>query len=122
MKAGLFSRYTMDTARVKAAESLWFPQMADIADGNIAQEKRYPGWIWYASQGEANFGDCAVPAASGGTARTDRLHVGQANYLFVDGHVETISAASIADWVAAAVATPDQPTFAMPDAMPRDRR
>ena len=90
--------------------------------GNIAQEARYSGWIWYASQGEANFGDCAVPAASGGTARTDRLHVGQANYLFADGHVETISAASIADWVAAAVAAPDQPTFAMPDSLPRDRR
>ena len=93
-----------------------------FSDGNIAQEKRYPGWIWYASQGEANFGDCAVPAASGGTARTDRLHVGQANYLFADGHVETSPAASIGDWVAAAVAAPDQPTFAMPDAMPRDRR
>ena len=35
-----------------------------FSDGNIAQEKRYPGWIWYASQGEANFGDCAVPAAT----------------------------------------------------------
>jgi prepilin-type processing-associated H-X9-DG protein len=49
-------------------------------------------------------------------------NVGQANYVFADGHVETISATSIADWVAAAVAAPDQPTFAMPDAMPRDRR
>jgi len=63
-----------------------------------------------------------VPAANGGSSRTDRLHVGQANYLFADGHVETIPATAIAEWSAAAVAAPDQPTFAMPDAMPRDRR
>ena len=90
--------------------------------GNLTQEARYPGWIWYTAQAEANFGDCAVPAASGGSSRTDRLHAGQANYLFADGHVETIPATTLAEWFATAVAAPDQPTFAMPDAMPRDRR
>ena len=93
-----------------------------FSPGNLAQDARYPGWIWFTSQGEAHFGDCAVPAAVGGSARTDRLHVGQANYLCADGHVETIPASTLADWVAAAAAAPDQPTFAMPDALPRDRR
>jgi prepilin-type processing-associated H-X9-DG protein/prepilin-type N-terminal cleavage/methylation domain-containing protein len=90
--------------------------------GNLAQNARFPGWIWHTAQAEANFGDCAVPAPSGGTARTDRLHAGQANYLFADGHVETIPATSIAEWVVAATTAPTEPTFAMPDAMPRERR
>jgi prepilin-type N-terminal cleavage/methylation domain-containing protein/prepilin-type processing-associated H-X9-DG protein len=93
-----------------------------FSPGNVAQEARYPGWIWFTSQGEANFGDCAVPASTGAAARTDRLHAGQANYLCADGHVETIPAASIATWVADAVRMPANPTFAMPDALPRDRR
>jgi prepilin-type N-terminal cleavage/methylation domain-containing protein/prepilin-type processing-associated H-X9-DG protein len=92
-----------------------------FSPGNLAQDARYPGWIWFTSQGEANFGDCAVPATGSGSARTDRLHVGQANYLCADGHVETISSATVAAWVAAAAAAPDQPTFAMPDALPRER-
>jgi prepilin-type processing-associated H-X9-DG protein len=109
-------RLTPKPANDHAHPNDWF------STGNLAQEARYPGWIWYAAQAEANFGDCAVPAANGGSSRTDRLHVGQANYLFADGHVETIPATAIAEWSAAAVAAPDQPTFAMPDAMPRDRR
>jgi len=63
-----------------------------------------------------------VPAASGSGARTDRLHVGQANYLFADGHVETIPATLIAAWIATAASGASEPTFAMPDAMPRERR
>jgi prepilin-type N-terminal cleavage/methylation domain-containing protein/prepilin-type processing-associated H-X9-DG protein len=90
--------------------------------GNLARETRYPGWLWYTAQAEANFGDCAVPASGGGSSRTDRLHVDQANYLFADGHVETIPATSVADWVALAAAAPTEPTFAMPDAVPRERR
>ena len=90
--------------------------------GNLAQDARYPGWIWYTAQAEANFGDCTVPATSGGSGRIDRLHAGQANYLWADGHVETTSSTTIADWVAAALAAPDQPTCATPDTLPRDRR
>jgi prepilin-type processing-associated H-X9-DG protein len=93
-----------------------------FSPGNIAQEARYPGWLWFTSQGEANFGDCSVPAASGSGARTDRLHVGQANYLFADGHVETIPATLIAAWIATAASGASEPTFAMPDAVPRERR
>jgi len=38
--------------------------------GNLAQNARFPGWIWHTAQAEANFGDCAVPAPSGeSTAR-----------------------------------------------------
>ena len=92
-----------------------------FSPGNVAREARYPGWLWFTAQGEANFGDCPVPAASGGDARTDRLHGGRANYLFADGHVETIPATAVAAWVAAATADPSAPTFAMPDAMPSDR-
>jgi prepilin-type N-terminal cleavage/methylation domain-containing protein/prepilin-type processing-associated H-X9-DG protein len=93
-----------------------------FSPGNISRDGLYPGWLWFTAQGEANFGDCAVPTSGGGSSRTDRLHVGQANYLFADGHVETIPATTVADWFAAAAAAPDDPTFAMPDAVPRDRR
>ena len=92
-----------------------------FSPGNVARETRYPGWLWFTAQGEANFGDCPVPAASGGDARTDRLPGGRANYLFADGHVETIPATAVAAWVAAATADPSAPSFAMPDAMPSDR-
>ena len=109
-------RMTPKAANDHAHPNDWF------SAGNVAQDARYPGWIWYTAQAEANFGDCAVPASAGGTARTDRLHAGQANYLCADGHVETIPATTIADWVTAAVAAVDQPTFAMPDSLPRDRR
>ncbi len=90
--------------------------------GNVSRDVRYPGWLWFSAQAEANFGDCVVPTSTGAVARTDRLHVGQANYLFADSHVETIPATVVADWVAAAAAAPAEPTFAMPDAVPRDRR
>ena len=88
----------------------------------MAREARYPGWLWFTAQGEANFGDCTVPAAAGGEPRTDRLHGGRANYLFADGHVETIPATSVAAWFADVATEPTAPTFAMPDAMPSDRR
>ncbi|MFM7245614.1 MAG: prepilin-type N-terminal cleavage/methylation domain-containing protein [Planctomycetaceae bacterium] len=92
-----------------------------FSPGNVAQESRYPGWLWFTAQGEANFGDCVVPTSTGGVARTDRLHGGRANYLFADGHVETIPATSVAEWFADATTEPTAPTFAMPDAMPSDR-
>jgi len=92
-----------------------------FSTGNLAMEKRYPGWIWTKAQTEANFGDCPVPAA-GGPARTDLLHVGHANYVFADAHVETIAATTVADWIATAItATAGEPSFAMPSSMPRQR-
>jgi prepilin-type N-terminal cleavage/methylation domain-containing protein/prepilin-type processing-associated H-X9-DG protein len=108
-------RMSPNLANDHAHPNDWF------SPGNVAQEARHPGWIWFASQGEANFGDCAVPASVGSAARTDRLHVGQANYLCADGHVETIPATTVAVWIADSISRPADPTFAMPDALPRDR-
>lgn len=104
------------TANDHAHPNLWF------SAGNLAHEGRYPGWIWYTAQGEANFGDCVVPASGGRATRTDRLHAGQANYLCADGRVASIPAATVAEWVAAAVAAPEEPNFTMPDALPRNHR
>ena len=87
---------------------------------NFSMQGMVPDWIWLAIQAEAHLGEVTIFDAGGRPQRTDRLHVGHANYLFADGHVETIPVATAAAWVAA-VTSATHPNFAMPDQMPRDR-
>jgi prepilin-type N-terminal cleavage/methylation domain-containing protein/prepilin-type processing-associated H-X9-DG protein len=87
---------------------------------NFSMQGMVPDWIWLAIQAEAHLGEVTIFDTAGKPQQTDRLHVGHANYLFADGHVETIPVETAAAWVAAVKSATD-PNFAMPDQMPRDR-
>ena len=94
----------------------WFSAM------NITRETTTPGWVWSRVRLEIHPGEVVVPAGMGGAAAgtTDRLHLGHAHYLCLDGHVECIPLGSVQGWVAA-VTNADDRNFAMPDSLPRDR-
>ncbi len=87
---------------------------------NLNREKTRPGWIWSRVQLEIHPGEVIVPVGAGGAASgtTDRLHVGHAHYLCLDGHVQLHPADTVQRWVSEVKETTDR-HFAMPDSMPR---
>ncbi len=99
-----------------AHPNAWF------TEEDFLEEQSTPGWIWAKVRREIHPGEVVVPKGVGGAAAgtTDRLHVGHAHYLFLDAHVECLPVETVAQWVAA-VKTPTDPHFALPDGFPRSR-